>query len=137
RRSTRTWWYTPMAPPGVLWQCLIGERVMLRAVLLVSLGLGFVGLPHTAWLLVLTLLLTAAFGLPDWRGGARRRPAPAGRLHPPTVLITPPGAPHFPHIANCDAQCTHPGRGSDCTQHWSLSCPRCVPPERRDEPRVA
>src|SRR5215831_16352187 len=119
-----------MAPPGVLWQCQVGERPMLRAVLLVSLGIGFVGLPHTAWLVVLALLLTAAFGLPDWRGTARRPPALV-------VRIRPTGSHHFHYCAECDAQWTHPGEGSDCTQHWALHCPRCAPPERRDEPRVA
>ena len=103
---------------------------MLRAVLLVSLGIGFVGLPHTAWLMVLAILLTAAFGLPDWRGAARRPPALV-------VRISPTGSHHFHYCAECDAQWTHPGRGSDCTRHWAHPCPRCVPPDRRDEPRVA
>jgi hypothetical protein len=97
---------------------------MVRAVLLVSLGLGFVGLPHTAWLFVLALLLSAAFGLPDWRGAARRPSAL-------TVRIRPTGSHHFHYCVECDGQWLHPGESTGCTQHWALRCPRCTPPERR------
>jgi len=102
----------------------------MRTVLLVSLGLGFVGLPHTAWLFVIALLLTAVFGLPDWRGASKRPPALV-------VRIRPGGAHHLHYCAACDAQWPHPGESSGCTQHWALSCPRCAPPDSRDERRVA
>jgi hypothetical protein len=103
---------------------------MMRAVLLVSLGLGFVALPHTVWLFALALLLTAVSGLPDWRGPSKRSPVLA-------VRIRPTGAHHFHYCAGCDAQWLHPGESTGCTQHWALRCPRCAPLGPRDERRVA
>jgi hypothetical protein len=102
---------------------------MMRAVLLVSLGLGFVGLPHTAWLFVIALLLTAVFGLPDRRGGSQRLPTLAVRIRPVPH--------HFHYCAACDSQWLHPGESAGCTRHWALHCPRCAPQEPRDERRVA
>jgi hypothetical protein len=102
---------------------------MIRAVLLVGLGLGFVGLPHTTWLLIFSLLLTAVFGLPDWRGSKRPRPL--------AVRIRPAGSHHFHYCAECDEQWLHPGESIGCTRHWALRCPRCAPPDRENDRRVA
>ncbi len=91
---------------------------MLRAVVVVSLGLGLVGLPHVAWLAALALVLSALLGMPEgW--SPRRRARALG------VQIRPLRSHHFHYCDACDEQWAHRGESIRCTVHWASRCPRC------------
>ena len=93
---------------------------MLRTAVVVSLGLGLVGLPHVAWLAVGAVVLTALLGgVPEW--WRPRKPARALG-----VAIRPERSHHFHYCDTCDEQWAHAGESPACTVHWASRCAGCA-----------
>ena len=96
---------------------------MVRTGLLVTLGIGVVGLPDGSSLLPFALVVTALFAIPPWW---RRKPRV--RVQLPARL--PNQLAHYHYCDACDQQWRH--HGADCIAHWASHCPACaVAHERR------
>jgi hypothetical protein len=89
---------------------------MTRSGILVSLGIGAVGVSDPSSLLPFALLTAVVFAVP-WR--RRKR---ANRVQLPATI--PSQAAHYHYCESCDEQWRHDG--PDCIAHWACHCPACT-----------
>ena len=89
---------------------------MTRSGILVSLGIGAVGVSDPSSLLPFALLTAVVFAVP-WR--RRKR---ANRVQLPATI--PSQAAHYHYCESCDEQWRHDG--PDCIAHWACHCPACA-----------
>jgi hypothetical protein len=90
---------------------------MTRSALLLAVGLGYIALPHAAWLAVLAVVAAALLAGPGWW----RKPRSL------TVQVDP-ATHHFHYCPECDEQWAHAGEGGTCIRHWAAPCAACALP---------
>lgn len=87
---------------------------VIRAGLVLGVGVGYITMPHVAWFALLAVVLVAV-GMADWWRKAR-----------PFTLQVDASAHHSHYCAGCDAQWQHAGEGGTCTRHWAAPCDDCA-----------